>query len=98
MATQNSALYRGLVVSDKAERVANFHRATIGSLLELLGAMGVSGPEEVTPDLIHRRVGDMQIRTFAEQYTFLEPRALVDGRDVPEPWSRAWEMAHTAQF
>jgi len=42
--TQNPALYRGLVVPEKARRVARFHEATIHSLLDLLAAMGVSGP------------------------------------------------------
>ena len=37
IATQNRARSAGLVVSDKAQRVANFHRSTVTNLVELLG-------------------------------------------------------------
>ena len=42
--TQNPALFRGLDVSDKTQRVFRYHRATIKSFLDLLGADGAGGP------------------------------------------------------
>ncbi|HEX9792823.1 MAG TPA: FMN-binding glutamate synthase family protein [Planctomycetota bacterium] len=98
VATQNPALYKGLVVAEKDQRVARFHKATIHSLLELLAAMGVSGPDAVTPNLIFRRMDDMRILTFAELNLFLEPRCQVDGADVPGFWRGAWDRARADTF
>jgi len=98
VATQNPALYHGLVVSDKAERVRRFHKATIESFLEILAAMGVVEPGEITPDLIFRRVSDMKVQSFADIYEFLEPGALVDGGAVPPAWEREWSRARADSF
>ncbi len=98
VATQNPALYNGLVVSDKAERIGRFHSATIASFLQVMDAMGVASPESITPDLVFRRVSDSKIRTFAEIYEFLEPRTLVDDGDHPDIWRREWQAACPVSF
>ncbi len=96
--TQNPALYYGLVVPEKAERVRRFHAATIESFLEILGAVGVPDPRDVTPELIFRRVSDMRVKSFAEIYEFLEPGQLLDGASMPEAWRREWERARADSF
>jgi len=58
--TQNKALYQGLDVSDKAERVARFHGATIRSFCELLSAIGLSRPADLAPHHIYRRIDDLR--------------------------------------
>ncbi|RMH24132.1 MAG: FMN-binding glutamate synthase family protein [Planctomycetota bacterium] len=98
VATQNPALYRGLVVPDKAARVERFHAATIRSFLEILAAMGVPRPEDVTPDLIFRRVSDMSVKTFAEIEAFLEPGALIEDAHLPGAWRREWALASAQSF
>lgn len=56
VATQDPSLVRGLVVSDKRVRVANFHRNTVAAAMELIAACGVKTPSELTPDvLMHAR-------------------------------------------
>ncbi len=97
IATQSPALYKGLVVEDKSERVRRFHSGTIQSLVELLSAMGIESPDQITPDLIHRRVSDMRVRSFADLYDFLEPASLPDG-SAPEPWQRLWNRARPDTF
>ncbi len=90
--TQDPALVYGLDVTDKSERVARFHQATLEGFVELLGAMGLREPRELTPRHIYRRIDDMRVRNMEELYNFLEPGQLLDG-DVPadlrEPWERA---------
>lgn len=98
VATQNKALYKGLVVEDKAPRVHRFHKATIASMIELLDAVGVDQPEHITPDLIHRRISDQRVMTFEEIYEFIEPNVLVDGGQVPEIWTREWAAASSDSF
>lgn len=98
VATQNPALYRGLVVPDKAERVARFHKATIASFLEVMHAMGVPSPDAISPEHLFRRVSASEIRSLAEIYEFLGPRVLVDGSDCPEMWRREWNAARPDAF
>ncbi len=96
--TQNPALTKGLVVPDKAERVFRFHRGTLGSLLDLMSAMGIANTREITPDLIFRRTGDMYVKTFAELYDFLAPGQLLDDENLPADWANAWKNASAAAF
>ena len=93
VATQNVALYRGLDVPLKTQRIHRYHRATIRSLLDLLGAMGLNGPHEITPGLVYRRMDDFRVKTFEEIYDFLHPGQLLDASDLPDEWRRAWNAA-----
>lgn len=65
VATQDPALIRGLVVSDKSERVYNFHRNTLLSLMELLAACGLERVEDVGVEQFMR--GDEFVR-LADRY------------------------------
>jgi glutamate synthase domain-containing protein 2 len=47
VATQHPWLMRGLVTSDKATRVANYHRHLVNDLLACTHAMGVATPDEL---------------------------------------------------
>lgn len=51
VATQDKMLVKGLVVTDKAERVYNFHKNTLHAVLELLAACGLTHTEEISIDL-----------------------------------------------
>ena len=70
LATQDPLLTVGLVVEDKDQRVANYHRHTIKSLADLLGAIGLKGHEETRPWHISRRVGLAQVKHYGEIYRF----------------------------
>jgi glutamate synthase domain-containing protein 2 len=92
IATQDPALIHGLDPTDKSERVARYHDATLEGFVELLGAMGLSTPAELRPRHIFRRVDDLRVRSLEDLHDFLEPGQLLEG-DVPaelsEPWGRA---------
>jgi glutamate synthase domain-containing protein 2 len=47
VATQDKMLVKGLVVTDKSERVYRFHHNTIIAVLELLGACGLKHTDEI---------------------------------------------------
>src|SRR3546814_3134327 len=51
IATQSPARQRGLVIPDKAERVARYHRATVNALHEIVVAAGLDRSEEHTSEL-----------------------------------------------
>lgn len=68
VATQDPRLVAGLDVNNKSQRVANYQRKTVESVLELLGAAGLSHPDELTPRHIYRRIDHGIIKTYAEIY------------------------------
>jgi glutamate synthase domain-containing protein 2 len=95
--TQDPLRQRAIVVTDKSERVANFHRETVKSLAELLAASGLSAPADLKPNHIFRRIGDGRIITFAEQFTFLDPGQLLTGKS-PHVFTVDWEKATAERF
>jgi len=94
--TQQPELESGLDVPSKALRVANFHRATVHSAAEIIGALGVSGPSEVRPDHLFRRESGMHTRDFSRLHedTFgavaERPGALLADLNSVPPQLRAW--------
>lgn len=68
IATQEESLYKGLDVTDKRVRVANFHRNTLHATAELMEACGFSSLTNVTPDKIFRRVEQGKALSFSEIY------------------------------
>ncbi|MHC4809634.1 MAG: FMN-binding glutamate synthase family protein [Planctomycetota bacterium] len=98
VATTNPRLERGLVVSDKRVRVANYHAETITACMELLGAAGRTHPAEVTPAMIHRRISAESVRTLADLIEWLEPGELADGRTHRPAWRRWLEEARADRF
>jgi glutamate synthase domain-containing protein 2 len=68
VATQDKSLMKGLVVEDKAQRVANFHEATIKSFIELMAASGVIAAEDLKREHINRRIGATQVLKYSEIY------------------------------
>jgi len=73
VATQDATLSKGLVVKDKAQRVFNFHDETIRALIELIGAVGLRSPSEITRELINRRIGKCKTLNYSEIYPNNEP-------------------------
>ncbi|MBZ0206190.1 MAG: FMN-binding glutamate synthase family protein [Flavobacteriales bacterium] len=63
--TQDPALVRGIVVSEKCERVFNFHRNTLLSLMELLAACGLDNVDDV--NMSHFMRGDEFVK-LADRY------------------------------
>ena len=73
--THNPNLTRGLVVSDKATRVANFQSQTVDAAQEILAGMGLSKFEQLNRNHIHKRTGTDQIKTFEEIFPTVETGA-----------------------
>ena len=97
VATQNKRLYKNLVIEDKKERVNNYHRNTIKNYLEILGAVGLSVPDDIHPDLVMRRVSDVKINSYNTIYRLLSDGCLARG-EVPEAWAYHWDAAAAEHF
>ncbi len=95
--TQNPDLVRGLDVAGKKHRVCNYHRNTVNSFLEILGAAGLSHPDELRPRHIQRRVSPTEVQDYGRIYQYLEPGALFSA-SLPSTFSEAWEAASAERF
>ncbi len=68
IATQEPSLYKGLSVSDKRVRVANFHRNTISAVVEMMEACGFKTTADIAPARFFRKVDALRSRSFQEIY------------------------------
>jgi glutamate synthase domain-containing protein 2 len=97
VATQSPARQRGLVIPEKAERVARFQKATLDALHDIVVAAGLHSPDEFTPDGLRQRISAVEMRTMDELYPFVEPGELIDGaRDAR--LAQWWDMASPNSF
>ena len=95
--TQDPDLVRGLDVVGKERRVFNYHRNTVKSFLAILGAAGLTHPDELRPRHIHRRVSPTEVRDYSRIFQYLEPGALLSS-SPPEALAEAWEAASAERF
>ena len=102
VATQDPTRMRALVVPNKAERVANFHRSTLKALAELIAAAGLTHPSQLRPHHIMQRVSHNDVRLLSHLLPFLKPGDLLDSRHaerfphkVYEIW---WPRARAESF
>ncbi len=97
VATQDPALVHGLHVGDKSERVARYHRETVRSFFEVLGAAGLQRPQDLKPWFVMKRVSSMEIRSYADIYPQLTPGQLLRAPET-SGMSRAWANASATRF
>lgn len=97
VATTNPNLMAGLVPEQKSTRVNHFHRETIESLCEMLGALGLRSPEELRPWHVMHRTSPTQTKHYAELYDFLEPGELLR-TPLPPDYERACNSASAETF
>jgi glutamate synthase domain-containing protein 2 len=83
VATQDPIRQRALDVSDKATRVASFHRATVLALAEVIAAAGLDHPADLRPHHISKRTARGRVETFEQIYHFLKPGELLSGTEDP---------------
>jgi len=95
--TQNKRLQYGLVVADKRHRVANFHKNTLKSFLEMVGALGLDDPSDLRPAHLMRRVSVVEVKTFDKIYDYLAPGQLLTAQ-IPASYKTYWDMADPERF
>ncbi len=98
VATQDPQLTYGLVVEDKAQRVENFQRHTVRSLLDVVAAAGLEHVHDLRPWHIMRRTSPTEVRNYADVYPVLERGALLDPQRTPSSFARAWKEARSDSF
>ena len=94
VATQDKLRMRALDVTDKSQRVAQFHRNTMAALAEMTGAAGLSDPSEFLPRHLMVRQGDKSMAEGQDVYAYLPEGYLLDDaaedfRGNKTRWARA---------
>jgi glutamate synthase domain-containing protein 2 len=97
VATQDPELVHGLHVGDKSTRVARFHRETVKSFFEVLGAAGLRDPGKLKPWYVMRRVNSGEVRSYHEIYPPIEPGGLLTS-SVNGSLRQAWDAARADRF
>lgn len=98
IATQNPNRAMALDVTDKGQRVANFHHETVIHLAELIAAAGLNNLEELEPKHINRRVEGTDVKTYEELYPTLESGCFLDDATIPENWKNDWQQASASSW
>lgn len=88
IATQQPSLYKGLDISEKRVRVANFHKNSIKATIEMMEACGFSKTENIKPGKFFRKIDPVQTRSFYEIY-FAETDGLLQEHSLKDLASRA---------
>ena len=97
VATQVPWRQRGLVVDDKAERVARFQSETLKALREIVVAMGYESPWELTQHDMYQRIDSAKAGPLDEVYGFVKPGQLVEDPDSTQ-YAHAWRVARADTF
>jgi glutamate synthase domain-containing protein 2 len=97
VATQDPELVSGLVVEDKKGRIANFHKHTVESFVELLAAGGIDHPRRLNRHQISRRVFMNEVRTLEEIYPSVPAGAFLNGH-MPERYAMSFAAASADKF
>ncbi|SMX41816.1 FMN-binding glutamate synthase family protein [Maliponia aquimaris] len=99
VATQDPRRARALVVPDKAERVARFHKNTMHAIGELTAAAGLLHPGEFLPFHLLLREGERTMVTGDEIYPYLpEGFLLNDDADDERGYRKRWRRAAADSF
>ena len=101
VATQDPLRQRALVVPDKAQRVAHFHKNTLKALASLIAAAGLRDPSELKPRHIVRRVSPNKVMLASALLPYLEPGQLLDPaqeENLSEVFATYWPIARADSF
>ena len=96
VATQDPRLMRALDVTDKSNRVFNYHRLTVREAVQIMASMGVTHPSQLNTRMLRRRVDHLATRSYASIYHWLRTDELLN--DPPAGWAMDWEEADGDHF
>lgn len=98
VATQDPELVKGLVVSDKKVRVANYHHDTVEAFVELMAAAGLNDPTMINRSLIWRRITMNEVKKYDEIFPNLDQGCLLNPTTCPDNWKQDLKEANAESF
>jgi len=98
VATQDPELVKGLVVEDKKHRVANYHKETIASFIELMAAAGIDNPDKINRAHVNRRIDPNQTRTYNDIFPYISEGCLLNKETIPDHFKTDMAIADIHSF
>lgn len=98
VATQDSELVAGLVVSDKKKRVANYHHETVEGFVELMAATGIRNLSDINRSTVRRRISMIETKRYHEIFPEILEGCLLNEATVPNDWKEEWSLASAERF
>jgi len=98
VATQDKTRQRALVVPDKAQRVANFHRNTLKALGDMTGAAGLTHPSGFLPWHLMMRENEREMVTGEDVYPYMPEGFLLREDDERFGYLKRWRRASADSF
>jgi len=98
VATQDKGRQRALVVPDKAQRVANFHRNTMKALGDMAGAAGLSHPSGFLPWHLLMRENNRDMVTGEEVFPYMPEGFLLREDDTRFGYLIRWRRSRAESF
>ena len=77
VATQNAHLSNGLVIENKSQRVARYHKETINAVAEIIASTGLHHPKDLTRSYLFRRINQEKISRYDEIFPYLDQGVLL---------------------
>jgi glutamate synthase domain-containing protein 2 len=94
--TQDPALASGLDVESKSTRIARLHGATVKAALEIVGAVGVDSPAQVSPHHLYRRESGFKAKDFsmlsADMFPKLDEPGVLLREEAPPQLQEWWRL------
>ncbi len=97
VATQNPRLYRGLDVTDKAQRVAQFHAKTVSATAEIIASAGLHHTSELNRTHIYRRISQNEKLRYDQLFPYVESCSFLADA-IPESFALYMQEASSKQF
>lgn len=97
IATQDPLRQKGLDITDKSVRVANYQAKTVRALLEITAAAGLEHPHELQPYHFFHRTSSRESELLSETYPLLQAGVLSSG-DMDSQWQKLWARASADSF
>ncbi len=97
VATQDPRLFKGLVVPDKAKRVAQFHAKTVHATAEIIASAGIRHTSELNRTHIYRRISQYEIKRYDQIFPYLSAGCLL-GDDIPDTFKLIMQEASSDTF
>jgi len=97
VATQDPHLYRGLAVTDKAQRVARFHKNTVHATAEIIASAGLHDMSELDRTYINRRVSQQSIMRYDQIFPYLKEGCLLT-ENIPHSFQLCTREASVDSF
>ena len=98
VATQEESLVKGLVVEQKEVRVANYHRETVKSFVELMGASGIMDHDQINRSYIYSRISVDLVERYDQKYPYIAKNCLLNEETIPKDFELHMKLADEKVF